>query len=142
MSRLSRVVRLLFKRNNLPTVWGTLRAEKPFTAGHAYFTGECTLGAYSYCNANVWVYHADIGRYCSVATGAVIGALAHRLDRLVTHPNAGGKPDTVQRVSIGNDVWIGTNAIIMPGVAIGDGAVIGAGAVVTKDVPPYAIAVG
>jgi hypothetical protein len=43
---------------------------------------------------------------------------------------------------IGNDVWIGANAVIMRGVTIGDGAVIGAGAVVTKDVPPYAVMVG
>jgi acetyltransferase-like isoleucine patch superfamily enzyme len=46
-------------------------------------------------------------------------------------------------LSIGNDVWIGQNAIILPSVArIGDGAVIGAGAVVTKDVEPYSIVVG
>ncbi len=45
-------------------------------------------------------------------------------------------------VEIGHDVWIGTRAIIMAGVTIGTGAVIGAGAVVTKDVPPYGIAVG
>lgn len=43
---------------------------------------------------------------------------------------------------IDDDVWIGTRAIIMPGVTIGKGAIIGAGAVVTKDVPPYAIVVG
>lgn len=40
---------------------------------------------------------------------------------------------------IGNDVWIGYEAVIMPGVHIGDGAIIGTRAVVTKDVPPYAI---
>ena len=45
-------------------------------------------------------------------------------------------------VVIGNDVWIGTHALIMPGIAVGDGAVIGAGAVVTKDVPPRSIVAG
>jgi acetyltransferase-like isoleucine patch superfamily enzyme len=45
-------------------------------------------------------------------------------------------------VVIGNDVWIGTGAIILRGLSVGDGAVIGAGAVVTKDVPPYAIVAG
>lgn len=44
--------------------------------------------------------------------------------------------------SIGNDVWIGRRAIIMPGVSIGDGCIIGAGAVVTKDVPPFSVAGG
>ncbi len=47
-------------------------------------------------------------------------------------------PNTV----IGNDVWIGVGAIILPGVKIGDGAIIGGGSIVTKDIPPYAIAVG
>lgn len=45
-------------------------------------------------------------------------------------------------VTIGNDVWIGRRAIILPGVTVGDGCVIGAGAVVTKSVPPYSVAVG
>jgi serine acetyltransferase len=47
-----------------------------------------------------------------------------------------------QTVVIGNDVWIGAQAIIMPGVKIGDGAVIGAGSIVTKDVEPYEIVCG
>jgi acetyltransferase-like isoleucine patch superfamily enzyme len=45
-------------------------------------------------------------------------------------------------VVIGNDVWIGTHAVIMPGITIGDGAVVGAGSIVTKDVPPLAVVVG
>lgn len=48
----------------------------------------------------------------------------------------------INKITIGNDVWIGTGAIIFHGVTIGDGAVVGAGAVVTRDVPPYAIVVG
>ena len=49
---------------------------------------------------------------------------------------------TVVQVTIGDDVWIGTRAIILPGVTIGNGVIIGAGAVVTKDVPDYAIVGG
>lgn len=45
-------------------------------------------------------------------------------------------------IDIGSDVWLGSNVIVLPGVSIGHGAVVGAGGVVTKDVPPYAIAVG
>ena len=45
-------------------------------------------------------------------------------------------------VKIGDDVWIGGRVIILPGVTIGNGCIIGAGAVVTKDIPPYSVAVG
>ena len=48
----------------------------------------------------------------------------------------------IRPVTIGNDVWIGTRVIIMPGVSLGDGCVIGAGSVVTRDVPAYGIAAG
>jgi maltose O-acetyltransferase len=47
-----------------------------------------------------------------------------------------------QKVTIGDDVWIGTRVIILPGVTIGKGVIIGAGAVVTKDIPDYAVVVG
>ena len=47
-----------------------------------------------------------------------------------------------KRITIGNDVFIGANVTVLDGVTIGDGAVIGAGTVVSKDIPPYAIAVG
>ena len=47
-----------------------------------------------------------------------------------------------KRVVIGKDVWIGANAIILPGVTIGDGCVIGAGSVVTTDLPPHCVVVG
>lgn len=47
-----------------------------------------------------------------------------------------------QKVTIGDDVWIGTRVIILPGVTIGEGVVIGAGAIVTKDVPDYAVVAG
>ena len=45
-------------------------------------------------------------------------------------------------VTVGNDVWLGGNTVVCPGVTIGDGCVIGAGSVVTKDIPPYSIAAG
>ena len=49
---------------------------------------------------------------------------------------------SLKPVVIGNDVWIGTRSIILPGVTVGNGVVIGAGAVVTKDIPDYAIVGG
>jgi len=52
------------------------------------------------------------------------------------------QPLDLHRTVIGNDVWVGGNAVILGGVNVGEGAVVGAGAIVTKDVPPYAIVVG
>ena len=100
-----------------------------------------------------------IGKFCSIAKNVSIGTLMHPLHTLTTHPvSYAGETDKTDKlrilpenriefqnttpVRIGNDVWIGLNAVVMDGVTIGDGAVIGAGAVVTKDIPPYAIAVG
>lgn len=98
-----------------------------------------------------------IGKFCSLAKGVrfMMGAANHRMSSVSTYPfavceGAWGqaasphmdqlphKGDTV----IGNDVWIGREAIIMPGVHIGDGAIIGAFAVVASDVPAYHVAVG
>ena len=47
-----------------------------------------------------------------------------------------------ETTTVGNDVWIGCNVVVLPGVTIGDGAVVAAGSIVTKDVPPYAIVAG
>jgi len=100
-----------------------------------------------------------IGKYCSIGHGVILvvhpGHILpkeNRNYRVSTYPMARvGKhgwrksyylPERRNFVIIGNDVWIGANAIILPGVTIGDGAIIGAGAVVTHDVLPYAIAAG
>jgi acetyltransferase-like isoleucine patch superfamily enzyme len=92
-----------------------------------------------------------IGRYCSIASGVRILTINHPLDFKSTHafffnPKLGycGKELVEYNpISVGNDVWMGHNSIVMPNVKqIGDGAVIAAGAVVNKDVPPFAVVVG
>ncbi len=95
-----------------------------------------------------------IGKFCSIAQGVTFltNAANHQFDGFSTYPFAEFKQDwssTYQANyqnrgynTIGNDVWIGRNATIMPGVKIGSGAIIGAAAVVTKDVPDYCIAAG
>jgi len=65
----------------------------------------------------------------------------HRFSRLDIPMIEQGMTDP-KAVTIGNDVWIGTRAIILPGVSIGDGAIVGAGAVVRESIPPLAIAIG
>lgn len=142
MSRISNALRVLFRGSGQPVVGGTLTAELPITASRTIFTGACSIGAYSYCNGSVHAHNATIGRYCSIAAGAVIGAGNHRLDGLSTHPQAGGNANNDSRVVIGHDVWIGTNAVIIGGVTIGIGAVVAAGAVVTRDVEHHTIVAG
>ena len=90
----------------------------------------------------------EIGSYCSISAGvSLIAGGEHRTQSVATFPIEqllGTVPFAYTKgpVIIGNDVWIGTNAIILSGVTVGHGAVIGAGAVVSKNVPPYAIVVG
>ncbi|MFT2213923.1 CatB-related O-acetyltransferase [Rhizobium giardinii] len=107
--------------------------------GHTYIRYGSRLGAAC----------AHIGRFCSIAPGVSIGDGDHPLDWLSSHPFQwdGVVKESVKKTPkgktyIGNDVWIGTNAVITMGVRVGDGAVIGAGAIVTRDVPPYAIVGG
>ena len=98
-----------------------------------------------------------IGKFCSIACGAkfIFTSANHKLGSLSTYPfplffeewdldksNVTDAWDNKGDIVIGNDVWIGYEAVIMQGVTIGDGATIGTRAVVTKDVPPYSIVGG
>lgn len=128
--------------------------------------GDYTYYDDSYCNEpfeNNILYHFDfigdkliIGKYCAIASGVkfIMNGGNHKIDCFSTYPfgyfgngwevglpKPGDLPykgDTV----IGNDVWIGYDSLIMPGVKIGDGAIIASKSVVTKDVPPYTIVGG
>ncbi len=85
------------------------------------------------------IIKVKIGSNCMFAYGAYITDGTHgiKMGQLMRLQDSPAKP-----VTIGNDVWVGANAVILAGVTIGDGAVIGAGAVVTKDVAPYDIVGG
>ena len=93
-----------------------------------------------------------VGAFCSIAEGVQIFLGGeHRADWITTYPfidfwkaarNIKGHPKTKGNVVIGNDVWIGQEALILSGVNIGDGAVIGARSVVSRDVPPYHVVAG
>lgn len=100
-----------------------------------------------------------IGKFCSIACGAkfLFNAANHTLGSLSTYPfpiffeewdlpadtaSIAASWDNHGDIVVGNDVWIGYEAVILAGVTIGDGAIIGSRAVVTKDVPPYTIVGG
>lgn len=78
-----------------------------------------------------------IGARTMIGSHVAITSATHDSDADVMSGHVVTKP-----VRIGQDVWIGTHAVILPGVTIGDHAVVGAGAVVRTDVPPYAIVAG
>ena len=82
-----------------------------------------------------------IGDYVLMGPDVVIFTMNHKADRTDIPIGAQGMTGK-RKVTIGNDVWIGQRAMIMPGVTVGDGSIIAAGAVVTKDVPPYSIVGG
>ena len=119
---------------------------------------QASIGAHSYISANTDIENADIGKFCSIADHCRIGMSGHELGFLSTSPIFSQCENALQekwidrdilqskeeneRVIIGNDVWVGSHALIKGGVSIGDGAVIAAGAVVVKNVPPYAIVGG
>ena len=98
-----------------------------------------------------------IGKFCSIACGTkfLFNSANHTMTSLSTYPfplffeewglekkEVAKAWDQKGDIVIGNDVWIGYDAVILAGVTIGDGAIIGTRAVVTKDVPPYTIAGG
>ena len=96
-----------------------------------------------------------IGKFCQIGAGVefVMNGANHQLNAATTYPffifggwdaetppkeNMPLKGDTI----VGNDVWIGQNVTILPGVHIGDGAIIGLNSIVTRDIPAYAVAAG
>jgi hypothetical protein len=117
---------------------------------------EVEMGDYSYVVQDSQVIYATIGRFCSIASHTRINPGNHPLERVaLSHftyrAGAYGLGEDEpgffdwrrsHRVVLGHDVWLGHGVIVLPGVTIGSGAAVGAGAVVTKDLPPFAVAVG
>lgn len=126
---------------------------------YSYYSGYYHGHSFDECAKYLMPDRADvdkliIGSYCSIGTGAAFimaGNQGHRHDWVSSFPffymsqevaafegsvdGYGAAGDTV----IGNDVWIGMEAVIMPGVKIGHGAIIGTRALITKDVAPYSV---
>jgi acetyltransferase-like isoleucine patch superfamily enzyme len=131
---------------------GTLRRDEAVAAGRV------VIGPHSYGTFRVRIGKGERGRvqigdYCSIAQGVEFSLGGnHRVDWVSTYPFrvilgmegawTDGHPRPEGEIVVGNDVWIGAEALILPGVTIGDGAVIAGRAVVTRDVAPYAIVGG
>ena len=115
------------------------------------------IGKHSYVGRGTVIRNATVGSFCCIGAGVRIGEYDHYLYHVSMHPFINEKKwgfitkdfyskqatdCQKSRPIIGNDVWVGSNAIILRGVKIGNGAVIGAGSIVTHDIPPFAVAVG
>lgn len=120
--------------------------------GPDLFQTKCVLHHYPFIGDKL-----IIGRFCAIAEGArfIMNGANHALSGFSTYPfnifghgwEAGFDAATWSKeirgdTVVGNDVWIGMEAVIMPGVKIGDGAIVAAKAVVTHDVPAYAVVAG
>lgn len=135
---------------------------EPFTL-HQRAAGVLVLSGLGYMSyASSGLEGATIGRYCSIATNVKLMGNPHPTDWVTTHSfaygpryremiQAAGFPDwnavapyrtEPPALAIGNDVWIGRDAVLARGITVGDGAIIASNAVVTKDVPPYAVVGG
>ena len=108
---------------------------------HVDFGVNITIGARTFVNYNLTaldVAAITIGDDCQIGPGVQLLTPTHPLE---PQPRR-DKLEAAEPITIGDNVWIGGGAIVLPGVTIGNDSVIGAGAVVTKDVPPGVVAVG
>lgn len=120
-----------------------------------YYLKDIVLGEYSYIAKNCNIANTEIGKFCSIGPNFCCGLGVHPTNGISTSPmfysmakqngitlSFDNKIEESKKTIIENDVFIGANVTLLDGVKIGNGAIIGAGAVVTKDIPPYSIAVG
>jgi phosphonate metabolism protein (transferase hexapeptide repeat family) len=117
---------------------------------------DSSMDSYSYTTENCQIIYTTIKKFVNIASYVRINPSPHPMSWASQHHmqyrremfGFGIDDDdffewrSERKVEIGNDVWIGHNVVIMGNVTIGNGAVIGSSSVVTKDIPPFAIAVG
>lgn len=118
--------------------------------GKGLFLHEMTsIENYNYIGSGTMASNAKIGSYCSIAPNVKLGQMEHDINCVSTSTHISGPSHGItdfdgdsQATVIENDVWLAANVVVKQGCTVHTGAVVGAGAVVTKDIPPYAIAVG
>lgn len=153
------MLKIFFRLKQALSIWIHYYV-KPNPAKLGYFGENATLGIPADLKnpQNIYLYdHARIGRRSTIMTmgnsrfimkresGAAEGLIvitSNHKQRIGSF-RTGGNDDNIYRdIIVEEDVWIGINVTLLSGAHIGRGAIIGAGAVVTKEIPPYAVAVG
>jgi acetyltransferase-like isoleucine patch superfamily enzyme len=121
---------------------------------NATLLGKCRVGAYSTIGAYCTLFGGrddgciTVGRYAQLGPGVSVWAVNHGARHLTTYNTkllfeGRMKQFSVEApIIVGDDVWIGANSILLPGVTVGNSTIIGAGSVDTKSIPPYSVAVG
>lgn len=168
MSKVKNIIRYRKMKKNNVFISGSAVVNKTIFEGNNYVKGQSVIidsyiGKGTYIRDNCSFVKTKIGKYSSIAprvhlvcgnhpigknvalhpafyTGRSIAGLqfSHTMDYVEYKFSKDGK----SYCEIGNDVWIGSDSIILGGVTIGDGAVVAAGSVVTKDVEPYSVVAG
>jgi acetyltransferase-like isoleucine patch superfamily enzyme len=107
------------------------------------YGGSIRLGKRAFIGPYVVIYGhggVDVGDHCLISMHSRVLSSNHFVPS--SERRIRDEPDVLLPTRIGRDVWLGAGVTVLGGVTIGDGCVVGAGAVVTKDIPPYSIAVG
>lgn len=147
-----RDIKKYFKLKSFQNKWLKHRGDNYTQAGTVFPIDKVKIGKWSYGILNVHYYNQlyerlEIGKYCSIADNVhFFTGGEHDIKNISTYPfknriskNAIQEAISKGPIVIGDDVWIGSNSIILSGVKIGKGAVIAAGSIVAKDVPEYGI---
>ena len=144
--------RILKKMRGVALANSTIHITSKVEAGSQVINSS--MNKYSFCGYDCKILNCDIGAFCSIADGVIIGGAQHPIQWVSTSPVFYKGKDSVakkyseferpksKRTKVGNDVWIGERVLIKGGVEIGDGAIIGMGSVVTKSVGAYEIWAG
>lgn len=112
--------------------------EQPFLCDYGY---NIHIGDNFYANHNLVILDeapVRFGDNVFIAPNCGFYTAGHPIDAYERNKGL----EYARPIAVGNDVWIGANVCVLPGVTIGDGCVIGAGSVVVKDIPPHSVAVG
>jgi acetyltransferase-like isoleucine patch superfamily enzyme len=145
----------LFNFETLMSYTSNIKRGKNANFAPTYRLTNVEVGDETYIAHNSLISNTKIGKFCSIGPNCFCGWGIHPVNGITTCATfyssrklngiSYSKDDKIEErkeIVIGNDVFVGANVTILDGVTIGDGSVIGAGAVVSKDIPPYAIAVG
>ena len=144
--------KVLKKMRGAAIAGSTIHSTSKVEAGSQFINSS--MDQYSFCGYDCKILNCDIGAFCSIADGVIIGGAQHPIEWVGTSPVFYKGKDSVtkkyseferpkaKRTIIGNDVWIGDRAIIKGGVTVGNGAIIGMGSIVTKDIGDFEIWAG